>query len=116
MGFQCSVCKKCFTAPENLKYHMGAFHEGGVKRPHKCSKCDAAFPTNSKLNRHISVVHEGIKPWQCIPCDASFSERSKLNHHLAGKDSFKCQNGAGSLKNEIKMKKQKDKLQSRKKK
>ena len=69
---------------------MGAFHEGGVKKPFQCTHCDKAFPSASKLKRHISVVHLGLKPFECHRCSAKFSERSRLTAHLAGKDSFKC--------------------------
>ncbi|XP_066253525.1 zinc finger protein ZFP2-like [Euwallacea similis] len=76
--YNCLICTKQFSTPDNLKYHM-ARHTG--HRPFACHVCGKSFIRKRELDRHV-VTHTGLKPFKCTKCFKSFGRKDKLVRHL----------------------------------
>ncbi|XP_025409974.1 zinc finger protein 28 homolog [Sipha flava] len=67
--FECSLCKKKFGWPTDLKRHL-LIHTG--ERPFKCNSCQAAFTRNFLLQKHFVRAHKRV----------SEDESKKLDNHV----------------------------------
>ncbi|XP_022832978.1 uncharacterized protein LOC111360897 isoform X3 [Spodoptera litura] len=58
--YECSVCGKRFTNPNNRNRHVKSVHIGA--RPYKCHICNKSFSTSGGLKGHVEHVHRNV-PW-----------------------------------------------------
>ncbi|XP_055710216.1 gastrula zinc finger protein XlCGF57.1-like [Phlebotomus papatasi] len=102
--YQCTLCKKCFSAAKSLKYHL-MIHSG--ERPHGCSQCTKRFISITQLKTHMKIhtgendcphckktfgstiglknhimTHTGEKPHTCGECGKKFFQLSNLKNHM----------------------------------
>ncbi|XP_070806141.1 putative transcription factor ovo-like protein 3 [Pituophis catenifer annectens] len=78
VGFQCSVCSKCFPLQRMLNRHSKS--HSPVKK-HLCHYCSKGFNDTFDLKRHLRT-HTGIRPYRCCLCDKGFTQRCSLESHL----------------------------------
>jgi uncharacterized C2H2 Zn-finger protein len=53
---QCHRCTSPFVGINDLKRHVGTFHEGG-----KCEICGFIFRINYKDSTHVESIHKNLK-------------------------------------------------------
>ena len=75
---RCTVCKKAFTKPFQLKEHF-RIHTG--EEPFSCDTCGATFKNKNHLTCH-ERIHTGAKPYVCGICGNAFAQSSTLSRHM----------------------------------
>ncbi|CAF3398521.1 unnamed protein product [Rotaria sp. Silwood1] len=53
---QCSICKKSFSRPSKLQYHIAYHHE--KKFSFECIQCGKPYSNQDHVNRHYRTVHQ----------------------------------------------------------
>lgn len=77
--YKCDICKRSYSTPAGLKYHMTG-HSGAT--PYNCNYCPKKYRDASDLRRHIRVHINVEKRFVCVICKKSFYEKKELNHHM----------------------------------
>ena len=54
--YQCNLCEKSFTQPNNLRLHMRKAHDQGDR--YQCDYCEKTFSQTATLKLHMERVHE----------------------------------------------------------
>ena len=78
----CHLCKKIFTAKNNLKRHIKHIHENPQR--FKCNICSKRFNWSHDLKNHMRITHDRSPPppLQCQDCEASFRNNKILRRHI----------------------------------
>ena len=78
----CNLCKKTFTAKNNLKRHIKHIHEN--PQQFKCNICSKRFNWPHDLKNHMRITHDKSPPppLQCQDCEASFRNTKILRRHI----------------------------------
>ncbi|CAH2245017.1 jg3221, partial [Pararge aegeria aegeria] len=80
-SYQCETCKKIYTTPLKLKYHIDNVHRM-VKR-HKCTKCDERFTEYFQRQKHMEDAHGVAKlEYKCNVCDKIFDRKTRVSMHM----------------------------------
>ena len=53
--FQCTLCEKSFSQPNNLKLHIKKTHDEGQRLP--CDFCEKTFALPNYLKFHLEKIH-----------------------------------------------------------
>ena len=80
-AFPCTICKKSFGFPADLRRHVADIHEHNGK--HMCGFCEKRFYSSTDKKYH-ERTHTNEKPFECNICNAKFSlNKSRLQHNRA---------------------------------
>lgn len=80
----CTVCKKAFERPFDLKRHMIRHQmeqDPEFDGSFKCEICDKRFARKDQYRNH-TYRHLGYKPYKCNKCNKAFSDASNYNKHI----------------------------------
>lgn len=96
-NYECSVCKKKFTAKSTLKMHI-KIHTGEL--PHACETCGKRFTRATYLRTHIRkhTLEPAPKQFLCSyeNCSRTFTAKASLDLHIRYKHTkekpFTCEN------------------------
>ncbi|CAF0916943.1 unnamed protein product [Rotaria sp. Silwood1] len=83
---QCSICKKSFSRPSKLQYHIAYHHE--KKFSFECIQCGKPYSNQDHVNRHYRTVHQQenttTKKFNCIidNCTKTFVNKQNLDRHI----------------------------------
>ena len=89
-GINCEQCRKSFTTPYGLKYHIAAVHN---KQPigQMCKDCGMEFPTKTTLANHRFKVHYPDR-FCCKVCSKVCTSGAALKSHMVRHEEggFEC--------------------------
>ena len=75
-NFQCKVCYRKFSSPNDLMRHISSVHEG--KNNFQCKICYKKFSSPNNLIRHSSIAHTH----PCNSCEKKFIKEDQLRKHI----------------------------------
>ncbi|XP_054272919.1 zinc finger protein 391-like [Macrosteles quadrilineatus] len=99
----CPICRKMFSNPRNMKYHI-YLHTG--ERPFRCLTCEKTFIRKSQVKNHL-FTHSGKYPYNCTTCGKSFKTSSEMKIHTlvhTTERPYKCTTCGKSFKRKKNMK------------
>ena len=75
-NFQCKICYRKFSSPNDLMRHISSVHEG--KNNFQCKICYKKFSSPNNLIRHSSIAHTQ----SCNSCEKKFIKEDQLRKHI----------------------------------
>lgn len=78
-NLHCSICKKAFTYPNQVKNHEINVHGVG-EMAFFCSICQKGFAKQWDLENH-QLMHSDVKPFSCNDCGKTFRRATHLKSH-----------------------------------
>ncbi|UJR36560.1 hypothetical protein I4U23_029279 [Adineta vaga] len=82
----CSICKKSFSRPSKLQYHIAFHHE--KKFSFECTECGKPYSNQDHVNRHYRNVHQQqntkTNKFTCVmdDCTKTFVNKQNLDRHI----------------------------------